>query len=728
MGKERRLHGGSVRWVRRTCLVLGVGLLAGSAGLGVAAARAQADSLVDDSLTSATAEISAVVAEYFERARSIDLLMAQNPVFLDLLRSEDLSSSARAGVNQSLAYVESLYPGRIGEACFIARSGQELARVVGGDVAAPSDLSPSEDESPFFARAIASTPGEVFQSRPYVSPDTKEWVISNATMVSWGSGPSPAFVHFEVTVDSFRAEIERRLPSRDVMIIDGAGRVVSQTGVAQGRGVGLGSAGTALTRSVISSGKRLGTLALDDRRAAFQRITAGPHNQNDWYVVAAADARSQLLQTDAGRAAVAAALSALVLLGSALFAARSHTLHLVHLARTDPLTQLPNREMFRSQLEAALSGSRERLHAVLLLDLDGFKEVNDTLGHGQGDVLLRQVGERLLGSVRVGDLVARLGGDEFAILLPDVHGGLAMVEGVVERVLAEVRKTYLLDGVGIRVDASIGVAMAPWHGTSPEELVQHADVAMYRAKANNLGHTVYTPTEDPHSIRRLTLIAGLLDAIDRDELVVHYQPKVSLLTGAVTGVEALVRWQHPTLGLLPPGDFVPLAEAMGLIRPLTLNVLHQAMAQSRRWLDAGLSLPVSVNCSALDVADGGFVGEIAHVLAVHDVPASMLVAEVTESMIMTDPRQANVVLGHLHEMGVGLSLDDFGTGHSSLSHLKNLPFDEIKIDRSFVGQAHADPRDAVIVASIIDLAHNLGFSVVAEGIELPETSAMLRDF
>ena len=389
-----------------------------------------------------------------------------------------------------------------------------------------------------------------------------------------------------------------------------------------------------------------------------------------------------------------------------------------HQALHDGLTGLPNRTLLHDRTSQAIrQADRELVPAALaLLDLDRFKEVNDTLGHHYGDQLLIQVGHRLQAALRGVDTVARLGGDEFAVLLPKIATaeGAVAVAGKLQAALAE---PFLLEGLTLEVEASIGLALYPDHGNDPEELLQHADIAMYVAKDTHAGFVLFDPTQDQHSPRRLALLGELRRAIDQGQLLLHYQPKIDAHTSRVLGVEALVRWQHPKHGLLPPGEFIPLAERTGLIGPLTHYVLDAALRQCRDWRQAGHELVVAVNVSARRLLDLEFPDEVAGLLAHWRVPARLLVVEITESAIMADPEHAMQILGRLNQMGVQLSIDDFGTGYSSMAYLKSLPVHELKVDRSFVAQMTSNSRDAVIVRSTVDLGRNLGLRVVAEGVE-----------
>ena len=396
-----------------------------------------------------------------------------------------------------------------------------------------------------------------------------------------------------------------------------------------------------------------------------------------------------------------------------LAAVRDH-----HRALHDELTGLPNRTHLADRAEVALRTTdphREAL-AFLLLDLDRFKEINDTLGHHQGDELLRLVARRLTRALGAEDTVARFGGDEFAVLchLPDGTGQLSFVT---DRLVAAFEEPFTLDDLDLAVEISIGAALWPEHGEDTEELLLRADIALNEAKDSPLDVMVYDRGIDGVQGDRLTLLLELRHGIANRDLHLVYMPKVALGSGVVLGVEALVRWQHPVRGLLSPDAFIPHAERTGLIGGLTLEVLDQALAQSVAWAQADSPVRIAINLSARNLLDGSLPTIVADRLDRAGVGADGLELEITESTIMADPARALVVLEELAEMGIHLTIDDFGTGYSSLGYLKRLPVQTLKIDRSFVTAMLSDPHDLVIVRSTIDLAHNLGLSVVAEGIE-----------
>jgi diguanylate cyclase (GGDEF)-like protein len=395
-------------------------------------------------------------------------------------------------------------------------------------------------------------------------------------------------------------------------------------------------------------------------------------------------------------------------------------LEIEHQALHDDLTGLPNRAFFRESAEQAFAEARELGSgvAVLLIDLDRFKEINDTLGHESGDLLLEELGGRLREILRGSDTVARLGGDEFAVLAPGQHDEQSA--GVVaERIRKGLDQPFVVSGLTLEVEASIGIALFPDHGDDVETIMRHADVAMYVSKEAHAPR-VYSPEQDHYSPDRLALVGELRRALESKELVLHYQPQLALPGGDVQSVEALVRWQHPEHGLLSPDRFLPLAEHTGLIRPLTRYILDAGLKQARAWLDEGRDIGLAVNLSARDLLDVSLPDEVRDLLIKWRIDATRLELEVTESTLLTDPARAGLVLDRLSALGVTVAIDDFGTGYSSLNYLKRLPVDVLKIDRSFVQNMATSEHDAVIVRSTIDLGHNLGLRVVAEGVESQE--------
>ena len=398
-----------------------------------------------------------------------------------------------------------------------------------------------------------------------------------------------------------------------------------------------------------------------------------------------------------------------------------------YLALHDSLTGLPNRSLFHERAgQAILVARREGWNAaVMIMDLDRFKEINDTLGHHHGDLVLQELGNRLKPLLRETDTVARLGGDEFAVLLPHVANADATLQ-VVDKIQKALERPFYLQGLALDVDASVGIALFPSHGKDVHGLLRRADVAMYVAKQAGTGRQIYKEEIDHHNPDRLGLGGDLRLAMERNELVLHYQPLVALKNDQLRNVEALVRWVHPSRGLLPPAEFIGVAERGGLIGPLTMYVLSTALKQCHQWDKEGLKINVAVNLSVRNLLDPRFPSEVARLLEKWEIEPIRLELEITESSIMEDPARAMETLTALNSLGVRLAVDDFGTGYSSLSSLKRLPINAVKIDRTFIQNMQTDENDLLIVQSIIDLAHNLGLEVVAEGVENEEVSKMLK--
>jgi diguanylate cyclase (GGDEF)-like protein len=400
-------------------------------------------------------------------------------------------------------------------------------------------------------------------------------------------------------------------------------------------------------------------------------------------------------------------------------------------ATHDSLTGLANRRALYTDGQARLVDSPHRRRALLLLDLDKFKEVNDSLGHHAGDQLLVEVGARLRGKLRGGDLLARLGGDEFAVLLEDASQDEA--ESVAKNLRSKLAEPFTTlaatspgGGLTLHSTVSIGIALSPDEGTRFSALLRKADIAMYKAKSSGEGHHVYSGTDDADGASRLRTVDELRTALTSDQFVLHYQPKVDLNTGEVHCVEALIRWHHPHRGLLYPDAFLELVEVSGLMRALTRRVLELALDQAKAWEGRGQHLTVAVNLSASSLVDAELPEEVFAMLAARGVPPDALQLEITEEFLMADRDRAHAILARLREGGVQISIDDYGTGYSSLSYLRDLPIDELKLDRSFVLPMTEDDRAAALVASTIALAHSLGLRMVAEGVETEVAYSELR--
>jgi diguanylate cyclase (GGDEF)-like protein/PAS domain S-box-containing protein len=399
-----------------------------------------------------------------------------------------------------------------------------------------------------------------------------------------------------------------------------------------------------------------------------------------------------------------------------------------HQAMHDGLTGLPNRTLLFDALESSLQSARTHntMLALMLMDLDRFKEVNDTFGHHFGDALLKQVAFRLQNQMRGDDVVARLGGDEFAVVLPaavDAHS----VAVTARRILNTLEQPFVVEGQVLEVGASIGIALYPEHGTDARTLLRRSDVAMYEAKQKQSGYSFHREDAESPSADQLSLVVELRNAIETNQLELHYQPKLHMRSGLMTRCEVLVRWNHPKRGLLPPSQFIPVAERTGLIRAMTDWLLDHALEQCRIWQDAGAPIHMAVNISAKSLLDQGLPSKVQTALDRWEVDARFLKIEITESSIMADPAHALAILSMLQSMGVRLSVDDFGTGYSSLTHLRQMPIDEIKIDKSFVSGMIKSDADTAIVRTVIDLAHNLGKQVCAEGVEDEATFQRLAE-
>ncbi|MHB1676442.1 MAG: putative bifunctional diguanylate cyclase/phosphodiesterase [Sulfuriferula sp.] len=392
----------------------------------------------------------------------------------------------------------------------------------------------------------------------------------------------------------------------------------------------------------------------------------------------------------------------------------------------DSLTNLPNRRLALDRIEQAirLGQPAKRPIAIMMMDLNRFKDINDTLGHHFGDELLTALAQRLLRVVTLTCMAARMGGDEFCFVLESSEKKEAIL--FCKNILALIDEPFIIDGHKISVDGSIGIAMYPEHGKLAQQLLQHADVAMYAAKRNGDSYVMYAEELNQSSLAKLTLIAMLKHPDFANQLSMHYQPKINLGTGAVCGLEALVRWKHPSLGDIPPDQFIAVAECTDSIKQITFTVLHKVLAQLEAWHAAGWDLRVAINLSMRSLSDENLPNDIAQALASYHIPPSSLILEITESSIMLNPSLANASLTTLSALGIQCSIDDFGTGYSSLAYLKNLPAKEIKIDKSFVTDMTTNENDAIIVHATIVMAHNMGYRVVAEGVESAETLELLH--
>lgn len=393
----------------------------------------------------------------------------------------------------------------------------------------------------------------------------------------------------------------------------------------------------------------------------------------------------------------------------------------------DSLTTLPNRVLLKIRLEQTLSTARRKKQNVSLfmLDLDRFKEINDSLGHHTGDHILQEVAKRLLTCFRESDTVARLGGDEFAILLPETDEEQSVI--IATKINQAMADVFVFEEIQLYIEVSIGIAIFPEHCNDEATLMQRADVAMYVAKKNQLPYSIYNPDNDEYTTHRLALISDLREALNKNTLTLHYQPKMDLRTNSVFSVEALLRWNHPSFGSIPPPQIIALAEQIGQINQLTYQVIDNAVHQCSEWLKSGLEINIAVNLSAHNLKDSLFTDEVQKILKKYKLPSGLLTLEITESAMMANPVHVVEIINRLNTMGIRLAIDDFGTGFSSLSYLKQFDVDELKIDKSFIQEINSNHNDTVIVRSTIDLAHNLGLYVIAEGVESAEIQKLLEE-
>ena len=395
----------------------------------------------------------------------------------------------------------------------------------------------------------------------------------------------------------------------------------------------------------------------------------------------------------------------------------------------DTLTGLPNRRQFENRLREVLdlhANDKGYEFSVLLIAIERFSEINNTLGHDNGDLLIKQIGSRLQNDVKQSDLLARLASDEFVILMPKLNSEAC--ESIGQRILDSFEHPFGTEGVNIDVSARIGIAAYPEHGNDPKSLLQRADIAVYEAAANKQHVAVYDAEQDPHKPERLSMMGELRKGLEQGEFEFYYQPKVDIKTGKITAVEALIRWIHPEHGFMPPDDFIPLAEQTGHVQKLTEWALREGFGQCRQWLDAGDRIRMGINLSARDLTNRSLPVMVHDLLTEFDLPPELIILEITESAVMEDPQRALSVLNSLKNMGVSLAIDDYGIGYSSLSYLKKLPVSEIKVDKSFVMDLATNAEDEILVRSTVDLGHNLGLKVTAEGVEDIESLDKLSSY
>ncbi len=683
-------------------VLLAVGLLAMSGAL--AQERQQRKMMERDALQTASA-----FGAYFERARSLDLLLAENPVFRPPAGEQIDNSDA----NRALAYLGLLFPGAIGEAAIITEQGHELARVTKGVPTHVEDLSTSEGQDAYFAATLALPEGAVYQGPPYASSDTKQWVIANSTWIRQHSGRR-LIVHFVVSLASFEPYLANNSANRHVAVVDRVGNVVVLED-----NVALPDVNGGKFRSFPAEaglnffGTRPLTENVDGRQVAVGGIARLAGNANDWAIVEWSTKPASFVSPWAGGAGAVAG-AALILVSLLLL--RRQNAALVMESRLDDLTGLKNRKGLEEALDAAVTAPSqpggERL-AVLKLDLDGFKQINDALGHDRGDYVLREMGRRLHANTLDHDITARLGSDEFAVVLRHLRedDDIALVA---QRLRESLVRPVDIDGVARFVGVSIGVALYGEHGSTPGDLCRASTAAMQRAKRGREGVRVYDAGTEAGA-NASSLAAELLLAIDREEITLKYQPEFELETGRIVGVEALARWHREDERDIPPMEFVLLAEQTGLIRHLTNLTLRKALDEAQAWQATGQCVPVSVNLSAQLVTDQSLQADIVAMLTERGLEGDALVLEITETTVIADFDVATTVLRSLRALGIRIELDDFGSGYASFKALYELPLDGVKIDRDLVNDQGAGGQN--LLAATIDFGQRRGLRIVAEGIE-----------
>ena len=722
---------------RTAALIVGLGLLFGSVAGGVLVGRERARSRQDSGLVAEVGIQRAAFGDFASRINDVALLLAQNAALREFLSvsSADDRLDVIDDVHDALGFVETMYPGRLTEVYFIDSAGVEQARIVDGLVTPADELSRDQSGQDFFAQTMELRPGEVYLSGPHVSMVTGKWVIAFGTPVVDADDQVRGMVHFKLSVNGLRQQAVEHAGDSELMFVDATtGNVIVDT-AASGDDPTPNLADRRFESLVVASPSD-GLATIAGSRVAFKRLVTGPHAVNDWYVVVSdRSGRGWFGQWSAWQvalSAIAVLLSTLWIWGMWMDSRR-----LQRAAETDALTGLPNRAYLHRVIGELLEDRHDDdLGAVMMLDLDRFKEVNDTLGHHQGDALLSIVSERLRRCVRPSDVVARLGGDEFGVLLRHIDSPTdAMV--VARRIRDELGLPFGLGDVTMQIGGSVGVALIPEHGVDVHLLLQRADVAMYDAKTSGRGWTMYQAERDPYGDNHLAFVNDLRTAIviggnidgppsadagaDAGAIEVHYQPIIELTTGDVQAVEALVRWRHPVRGLLDPAAFVPIAERSGLIREMTTTVVRRAMDDAMRWHAEGLDVAVAINLAGVSLRDTWVVEEIAELLGDVARPLIRITVEITESAMLIERERANECLNRLRSIGVRVALDDFGTGYASLVHLKELSVDTLKIDHQFVAAIGASEIDEVIVQSTIALGRSLRMEVIAEGIEHAET-------
>ncbi len=722
-----------MRRFRAALLALGLVLIAAAAGAGTLAERARGT--LDHDLRLAGASRVTALDDYAERARAVTLVASHSDAFADFyeaggtreqrIRGEVGEEGLMPAVHLALSDLGVLFPNDVGAAGFIDRNGAENAVVVRGRDVDPDELSKDRSDLPFFDRAFELPFEKVYQSAPYPSAETDEWVVSFAAKVARSADVSPALIHFDVPVESIRLALYSEDPSYRVRVVDLLdGRVIIDSKHPQDVDAPLGQPEDRSLRWVQTAADGLAH-SESGQRHVVELARATANVATSWAVVVSVKEPTGPWAAPTAPGPVSLLVAGVVLLALSVVGYVRHGRQMHRAARRDELTHLHNRMAVREIADSVLV--RERSLAVILFDLDRFKHVNDSLGHHAGDHLLAVIASRLAEVVRdADDVVARLGGDEFVVLARGLHD-MAAVRSMCERIARAVTEPVAVDGLDVSVGASIGVALAPDHGRDFGELLQSADIAMYDAKRRRSGWQVYRDDLARGDRDELELDSDLRRAVDAGEMEIHLQPSFDIASGRLVRAEALVRWQHPTRGQLQPGQFVPLAEATGTIKAVTRVVLAQSLDLVTEWRAAGHDLPVSVNVSAHDVNDPAFAELVVAELASRDLPGRSLVLELTETALLADPEAAALGLRRVAAAGVTVAVDDFGAGYASLLYLRRYPISVLKLDRSLVQGLTVNATDAALVRWTVEMAHSLGVVCVAEGVEDAQTLAALAE-
>jgi diguanylate cyclase (GGDEF)-like protein len=721
-----------VRRLPYALALLGVALLV--TGLALAGgARSARDDWHAELARDADAQASSF-GSALDRAGSVALLLAQSPAFSSDLRSEDDRSHAEV----ALGYLSVLYSYELEEASLLDEKGHELLRIVGGTAVPRRELARDGASRQWFAPTMALPSGQVYQGPPHRSDGSDHWVLSTTTWIPHGSiGGGRLLVHFELDLDSFSRFFPASGGRHNALVEGVGGHIVLEDGERAMHAAGSGEQGW--PRELIRQAPADRAVDVDGNTVAVSRVrvleqgtelSLDDGRSGGWYAVIWSD-DAQVPPVWRGGAV---ALVGLLLVCLALGAFRRQQLFMRSVVRRDHLTGLVNRKAFEEALAAALTAARASVRGpvtgasglnvgVLLIDLDGFKQVNDNLGHDRGDQVLQEVARRLEQVVGDRDTAARLGGDEFAVVLGQPRTA-AEVTALATRLRDALVRPFVLAGAPRFVGASVGVSLHPEHAETAEDLLRQADAAMYQAKRNHEGVRLYTPGTESGA-HALGLAADLQSVIEDDRLRMVFQPLFSPDGRRVDAVEGLARWTPTDGHPVPPREFIAMAEEIGLIRNLTASTLRLALDAAASWRAAGALVPVSLNVSASVLGDAALPGLVAELLEERGLPGEALVVEVTDRAFATEPVDLLPVLDRLAAMGVRLRLDDFGSGHVSFNALQRLPFEAVKVD---LGPLAVDSTGSFrVLAAVVDLLHSLDLPVLVEGVEDRATWDAVRE-